>query len=83
MECFYRSKPFDEAGEIRGYRNRVFRDWGECLNQQRNMCVTKQGQLKRIIGYQNLNWKLMMMLYNVLQILFSGRGFAVYFVTSA
>ena len=30
---------------------------GECLNQQSNVCVTRQGQLKRMAGYQNLNWK--------------------------
>ena len=29
---------------------------GECLNQQSNMCVTRQGQLERMAGYQNLNW---------------------------
>ena len=30
MECFYRSKPFDEEGKpIRGYRNRMFREWRE------------------------------------------------------
>ena len=28
MECFYRSKPFDEEGKpIRGYRQRMFRKW--------------------------------------------------------
>ena len=28
MECFYRSKPFDEQGKpIRGYRQRMFREW--------------------------------------------------------
>ena len=28
MECFYRSKPFDENGKpIRGYRQRMFREW--------------------------------------------------------
>ena len=30
MECFYRSKPFDEEAEfIRGYRKRMFREWRE------------------------------------------------------
>ena len=28
---------------------------GECLNQQSNMCATRQGQLERMAGYQNLN----------------------------
>ena len=28
---------------------------GECLNQQSNVCVTRQIQLERIAGYQNLN----------------------------
>ena len=28
MECFYRSKPFDEEGKpIWGYRQRMFREW--------------------------------------------------------
>ena len=28
MECFYRSKPFDETGKpIRGYRHRMFNEW--------------------------------------------------------
>ena len=30
MECFYRSRPFDEEGKpIRGYRQRMFREWKE------------------------------------------------------
>ena len=30
MECFYRSKAFDEEGKpIRGYRRRMFREWKE------------------------------------------------------
>ena len=30
MECFYRSKPFDDEGKpIRGYRKRMFREWRE------------------------------------------------------
>ena len=30
MECFYRSRPFDEEGKpIRGYRQRIFREWKE------------------------------------------------------
>ena len=28
MECFYRSKPFDEEGKpVRVYRQRMFREW--------------------------------------------------------
>ena len=28
MECFYRSKPFDEEGKpVRGYRRRMFKEW--------------------------------------------------------
>ena len=28
MECFYRSKPFDEEGKpIREYRKKIFREW--------------------------------------------------------
>ena len=30
MECFYRSKPFDEEGKpIRGHRKKMFREWKE------------------------------------------------------
>ena len=30
MECFYRSRPFNEEGKpIRGYRQRMFREWKE------------------------------------------------------
>ena len=35
-----------ESGEIK-----------DCLNQQRNVYVTKQGQLEKMDGYNNLNWK--------------------------
>ena len=33
------------------------REMEDCLNQQSNMYVTKQGQLRKIDGYDNLNWK--------------------------
>ena len=29
----------------------------DCLNQQRNVYVTKQRQLGKMNGYDNLNWK--------------------------
>ena len=30
IECFYRSRPFDEEGKsIREYRNKIFREWRE------------------------------------------------------
>ena len=30
MECFYRSKPFDEEGKsTREYRQRMFREWAD------------------------------------------------------
>ena len=29
----------------------------ECLNQQSNVCVSRKGQLERMPGYQNFNWK--------------------------
>ena len=40
MECFFRSKPFDEEGKpIRGYRKRMMREWRERggfdVNEQR------------------------------------------------
>ena len=28
-----------------------------CLNKQSNVYVTKQGQLEKMNGYHNLNWK--------------------------
>ena len=29
----------------------------DCLNQQRNVYMTKQGQLRKMDGHDNLNWK--------------------------
>ena len=29
----------------------------ECLNQQSNVCLSRKGQLERMAGYENLNWK--------------------------
>ena len=29
----------------------------DCLNEQRNVYVTKQRQLEKMNGYDNLNWK--------------------------
>ena len=58
MERFYRSKPFDEEGkDVRGYRQRMFREWSDFLNQQSNVYVAKQMQLGKMDGYYNLNWK--------------------------
>ena len=45
MECFYKIRSFDEVGKpIRGYRQRMFREWRErgVLNQQSNVYMTKQ-----------------------------------------
>ena len=47
------------GNHVRGYRQRMF-DNGEiedCLNQQSNVYVIKQGQLGKMDGYHNLNWK--------------------------
>ena len=60
MECFYRNKPFDEEGKpVRGYRQRMFREWrGRGLFESTEQrVVTKQGQLGKVDGYHNLNWK--------------------------
>ena len=57
---FYRSKPFDEERKpIMRYRKRYLKieEIGNCLNQQSNVCVTRQRQLERMGGYQNLNGK--------------------------
>ena len=60
MEYFYRSKPFDEEGKpFRGYRKRLFREWrerGMFESTEQRMC-DQQGQLERMAGYQNLDWK--------------------------
>ena len=60
MECFYRNKSFDEERKpVRGYRRRMFRvgEIEDCLNQQSNVYLTKHGQLGKMDGYHNLNWK--------------------------
>ena len=58
MECFYRSKSFDEEGKpARGYRKRILEN-GEiedCLNQQSVVYVIKPGQLRKMDVYHNLN----------------------------
>ena len=42
MECFYRSKPFDEEEKsVRGYRQRMFREWrdrGLFESTERHVC---------------------------------------------
>ena len=58
MEYFYRSKLFDgERKPIRRYRKRMLENGEkeECLNQQSNVCVTRQGQLEKTAGNQNLS----------------------------
>ena len=59
MECFYRSKPFDKEGKpVIGYRQRMFREWRDRgLFESTEQHVTKQGQLGKMDGYRNLNWK--------------------------
>ena len=60
MECFYRSKPFDEEGKpVRGYRQRMFREWRDrgLFESTEQLYVTKQGQLGKMNGYHSLNWK--------------------------
>ena len=43
IECFYRSKPFDEEGKpVRGYRQRMFREWrdrGLFESTEQRVCV--------------------------------------------
>ena len=60
MECFYRSKPFDEEGNLSQDTDKECLEHGEiedCLNQQSNKYMTKQGQLGKMDGYRNFNWK--------------------------
>ena len=53
MECFFRSKPFDDDGKpIRGYRQRMMQEWKEhgVLKSPSNDCVTKQELLGKTVG---------------------------------
>ena len=48
MECFYRSKPFDEKGKpIRGYRQTMFRETGEYLNQRSKRVCDQARAIRR------------------------------------
>ena len=60
MECFYRRKPLMRKENLFGDTDRQCienEEKGERLNQQSNVSATRQGQLERMAGYQNLNWK--------------------------
>ena len=60
IECFYRSKPFDEEGKpVRGYRQRMFRESSDrWLFESTEQRVCDQAlQLGKMDGYHNLNWK--------------------------
>ena len=57
MECFYRSKPFDEEGKpVRGYRQRMFREWrdrGLFESTEQHVCdqaraIRKNGWLSQL-----------------------------------
>ena len=57
MECYYRSRPFDENGKpVRGYRQRMFREWrnkGLFESTGRRICdqaraIRKNGWLSEI-----------------------------------
>ena len=53
MECFFRSKPFDDNGKpIRGYRQQMIQDRKnmESLISPSNNCVTKQELLGKTVG---------------------------------
>ena len=60
MECFYRSKPFDEEGKsVREYRQKMFIEWrdtGLFESTEQYVC-DQQGQLGKMDGYHDLNWK--------------------------
>ena len=53
MECFYRSKPFDEEGKpVRGYRQRMFREWrGRGLFESTEQRVCDQARAIRKSGW--------------------------------
>ena len=57
MECFYRSKPFDEEGKpARGYKQRMFREWkdrGLFESTEQHVCdqaraIRKNGWLSQL-----------------------------------
>ena len=53
MECFYRSKPYDENGKpLRGYRQRMFREWEERgMFESTEQRISDQARLIRKNGY--------------------------------
>ena len=53
MECFYRSKQFDEEGKpVRGYRQRMFREWRDRgLFESTEQCVCGQARAIRKNGW--------------------------------
>ena len=53
MECFYRSKPFDEEGKpVRGYRQRMFGEWRDRgLFESTEQCVCDQARAIRKNGW--------------------------------
>ena len=60
MECFFRSKPFDEEGKpIREYRQRMFREWSDRMlfeSTEQHVCDQAKA-IRKMGGYHNLNWK--------------------------
>ena len=60
MECFYRSKLFDEERKpVRGYRQRMFREWRDRgLFESTEQHVYDQARaIRKMEGYHNLYWK--------------------------
>ena len=59
MECFYRSKPFDEEGKpVRGCRQRMLREWQDTrFLESTEQRVSDHARAIRKNGYHNLNWK--------------------------
>ena len=53
VECFYRSKPFDEeAKPVRGYRQRMFREWRDRgMFESMEQCVCDQARAIRRNGW--------------------------------
>ena len=53
MECFYRSKPFDEEGKpVRGYGQRMFREWRDRgLFESTEQCVCDQARAIKKNGW--------------------------------
>ena len=60
MECFYKSKPFNEEGKpVRRYRQRMFREWRDrgLFEYTEERACSQARAIRKMNGYHNFNWK--------------------------